>query len=60
MPDPEDLITLENAAVQARRSADTIRNWIRDGKLTGYRVDGGPFLRVDRGELAELLAPRPA
>ena len=36
---PEDLITAEEAAEMAGEKKDTVRDWVRNGTLTGYRKD---------------------
>ena len=36
---PKDLITAKEAAKMAGKSKATIRLWVRDNKLTGYRKD---------------------
>ena len=36
---PEDLISAEEAGKMAGKKKDTVRGWVRNGKLTGYRLD---------------------
>ena len=48
-------LTVPEAARRARRNAETIRRWIRDGKLRAHKV--GTQHVVDPGDLDVLLAP---
>jgi excisionase family DNA binding protein len=50
------LDTLNNAADFAGVSTKTIRRWIADGRITGYRM-GPRLIRVDLDELAAMLQP---
>ena len=36
---PEDLISAEKAAKMADEKKDTVRGWVRNGTITGYRKD---------------------
>lgn len=47
-------LPVADAARLASVATGTIRRWIREGRLAGYRA--GRLLRVRRGELDELLA----
>ncbi len=68
--DALDLLSLREAATVAERSPDTLRRWVRAGKLTRHVGDptpggGSAPLRIDRVELVALLvaseqAPRTA
>jgi len=49
-----DRISTKDAAKTAGVCEETIRNWIRQGRLRQYRA--GRLLRVDRGELERFLA----
>ena len=49
-----DSITV--AAECAGVCTKTIRRWISDGRITGYRM-GPRLIRVDLDELAEMLQP---
>lgn len=51
-----ELVTLEVAAQYLGVSPKTVRQWISEGKLTGYRL-GNRMLRVDQNELDGLLRP---
>lgn len=53
------LISQADAADEASVSVKTIRRWISQGRLTGYRA-GPKLLRVDRDELMRMIAPIPA
>jgi excisionase family DNA binding protein len=50
------LDSLTNAADFAGVSTKTIRRWISDGRITGYRM-GPRLIRVDLDELAAMLQP---
>lgn len=50
--------SLASAAERAGVSERTVRRWIADGRLAGYRV-GPRLLRVDRAELDALFAVVP-
>ena len=48
-----DLIALADASAETGVHPRTIRRWIADGRLPGYRL-GPRLLRVDRAELHAL------
>jgi excisionase family DNA binding protein len=51
-------VNLLSTAIAGKRLGvhpQTIRNWIREGRLRGYRV--GHQLRVDPADLAAFLRP---
>lgn len=52
------LLTLTDAAEMLGVCTRTIRRYIADGRLTGYRV-GPTLLRVDRAEVDALATPIP-
>jgi excisionase family DNA binding protein len=51
------LIDIPEAAEHLRVCTKTVRRFISDGKLTGYRV--GRLIRVDLAEVDALAAPIP-
>lgn len=51
-------VSLADASEHVGVSERTIRRWIADGRLAGYRV-GPRLLRVDRAELDALFAAIP-
>ena len=51
--------TIGSAADRLQVTTKTVRRWIAEGRLTGYRV-GPRLLRVDAHEVDELLRPIPA
>jgi excisionase family DNA binding protein len=53
-----ELITVSQAAEALSASTQTIRNWIRSGRLRGVRV-GNRFL-VPEGEIERMLGDFPA
>ena len=56
---PSDYPTVEKAAEDLGVSAETIRRWIRDGRLIAYRV-GPRRLRVDLESLDGMVQGTPA
>ena len=58
---PEDGITVPDAAERLGVDPQTIRNWVRTGKLpaTRWGPDGAKIIRIDPADL-EGLGPRPA
>ena len=56
---PEDLITAQQAAQMSGKSKNTIRAWVRQEKLTGYRQNpkkSNSALMISKGELMIFLA----
>jgi excisionase family DNA binding protein len=49
------LITQQQAAKFAGVTDRTIRNWISEGHLTGYRLPTGRAVRVDQDELQRIM-----
>ena len=56
-PDQPDLVSIDEAAEIICCHPRTIRRWVNQGWLTGYRF-GPRILRVDRAELAPDQTPR--
>jgi hypothetical protein len=56
--DTRDFGSIARAAEFSDLHPQTIRRYIRDGVLTGYRL-GNKTVRVDMAELAALLQPIP-
>ena len=54
---PKDCPTPEQAAYDSGVSPETIRRWIRQGRLVAYRV-GPRRLRIDPDSLATMVTPR--
>lgn len=50
------LVTIQEAAKTVSVTERTVRNWIRDGLLTGYRF-GPKIIRIERSELLGLATP---
>lgn len=57
---PDDGITIPQAAERIGVDAQTVRNWIRTGKLpaTRWGPEGAKIIRVDPADL-DGLGPRP-
>ena len=56
---PDDLITAQQAAQMSGKSKNTIRAWVRQEKLTGYRQNpkkSNSALMISRAELMVFLA----
>ena len=56
---PVDLISAAEAGVMAGKKKDTVRSWVRKGKITGYRLDPDnptSTLMVSTAELRVYLA----
>lgn len=51
-----DLVNLQEAAERAGVHPKTVRRWISEGRIRGYRM-GPRFIRVDLDELAAMLEP---
>lgn len=52
-----DLMSVDQAAEFLGVHAQTVRNYIRSGKLTAYRLAGERVIRVLRKDLLALLEP---
>lgn len=50
------LDSIHGAAGAAGVHPSTIRRWIADGRITGYRM-GPRLIKVDLDELADMLQP---
>lgn len=55
---PKRFISTEAAAEYLDVNPRSIRNWIAQGKITGYRV--GRLVKVDQNELDAFARPIPA
>lgn len=53
---PEDLIPASTAAALVHVDAKTIKNWIKEGALRGWLVNGRHY-RVRRSEVLGLVQP---
>ncbi|QIS10639.1 helix-turn-helix domain-containing protein [Nocardia arthritidis] len=51
-----DLVSLQKAATLIDVDPKTIRNWINDGRLQGYKLNGRMW-RVNRAEVLALARP---
>lgn len=60
-PEPSSILTTEEAAVHARRSPETIRDWIKSGRLRALPRSGRQHYRIQVEELAVAMrAPDPS
>lgn len=50
----EDLLTVEQAAAKLQVTPRTIKNWIRTGRLKGYKA-GGRIWRLKESDLEAFL-----
>jgi excisionase family DNA binding protein len=53
-------VTQQRAADYLGVTPRTIRNWISEGRITGFRVPGLRAIRVDLDEIDELMKVMPA
>lgn len=53
---PSRLASIDEGAARAGLHPKTVRRYIKEGRLTGYRV-GVKFLRVDLDEIDGLIQP---
>lgn len=58
---PRKYVTINEAAAYLSVHPNSIRNWIENGKLTGYRLPsvgprGAVLWRLDLNELYEIIA----
>jgi hypothetical protein len=53
-----DLISVDEAVLEFRRSRKTIFGWLAEGQLRRYRSAGDRRTLVSRRELAEIVRPR--
>ena len=51
------LVSIKTGAEHAGVSTRTIENFLRDGRLTRYRLTGGRAVRIDLDELLALFVP---
>jgi hypothetical protein len=54
----DDLLSVDEAVVEFRRSRKTIFGWLQEGRLTRYRSEGDRRTLVSRRELRKLVEPR--
>jgi excisionase family DNA binding protein len=52
-----DYVSVKNAADYLGVTERTIRRMIDDHRLTGYRLEGSRFIRVDLNEVKDKLRP---
>jgi excisionase family DNA binding protein len=53
-----ELLTLEQAAARLGVSIDTVRRWVRSGRLTAIRI-GPRTTRIDPRDLEDLVNDSP-
>jgi excisionase family DNA binding protein len=53
MTNEEEFITTEEVASEFKLTSQTIRNWIKSGRIPAVRV--GHVFRIRRGDIDELL-----
>jgi excisionase family DNA binding protein len=57
VPRRPNLVTVKAAAKYLGVTERTVRRMIDDGRLTGYRLEGSKFIRVDLNEVRDKLRP---
>ena len=55
---PDDLISMEQAAERLNLNPRTIRGWIDDGRIRGWRL-GPRLIKVSKAEVDGQLQPMP-
>ena len=56
-----EMLTVDEAAATLRVTAETVRRWLRDGRIRGVRLGGRKAgWRIPAGEVRRLLEPAPA
>jgi len=58
MDDGDPLLTVVEVSAYLRVGEESIRRWLRSGKLVGINLDGGAGWRIRRSEVSSLLAKR--
>ncbi len=56
---PEEILTVREAARFLKVSVNSIRRYIRLGRLPAYRIADERVLRIKRSDLERLLTPVP-
>jgi excisionase family DNA binding protein len=56
--DDDKLLTVHEVSTYMRVGPESIRRWLRDGKLAGVNLGRGPGWRIRRGDLAAFVASR--
>ncbi len=51
----EPLLTVPEVAQRLRVTAETVRRWLRAGRLRGARISDAAGYRIPRSEVARLL-----
>jgi len=54
--DPDRRVRLKDGAIHAGVCVKTIRNWIKSGQITGYRI-GPKLIEVDLDEIDRIIRP---
>lgn len=54
---PSDFVTAASVAAELGVSAETVRRWIRQGRIAAFRV-GPRRLRIDPASIAGMVTPR--
>jgi excisionase family DNA binding protein len=53
-----DLMTVAEVAAELRVDQETVRRWLRDGKLRGSNLKGAGGWRIRRAEVQRFLRER--
>ena len=54
----DDLISLDQAVVEFKRSKKTLHKWLKEGRLERFRSEGDPRTFVSRAALRAIVEPR--
>jgi excisionase family DNA binding protein len=60
MPKLKNIVTQQHAAQVIGVTDRTVRNWISQGLIIGYRLPSGRGIRVDLTEITEKMTAIPA
>lgn len=59
MAEPDTMLTVEEAAARLRVHTETVRRWLRSGKLRGHLLSERAGYRIPAGEVERLLTGQP-
>jgi len=54
--DPDEFVTVSEAAKALRVSVPTIKRWLKDGRIPAYHL-GPRYIRIRRADLTRVLTP---
>lgn len=54
----EELLTVQQVASRLKLNPETVRRWLREGRLRGIRFGGSGGYRIPQSEVERFLAQR--